>query len=75
MAELTKAEAQEEIKNLVDSAYASIKLAEALAQEHKLDFDFSVAYGMGGTYYGDASKIDSWHGRSQPGWVSSSEEC
>lgn len=72
MAELTREEARQEIQQLVESAYASINLAVALADEHTIEFDFSVAYGMGGYYYPEGSDGARYDGS---GWQSSSSSC
>lgn len=42
--------ANEEISNLLGEAHAKISEAEKIADDYKLDFTFSVAYGMGGWY-------------------------
>jgi hypothetical protein len=41
---------QEQIDGLVAEAYASLNAAEAIADKNFIEFDFDVAYGMGGTY-------------------------
>lgn len=48
---MNKEETQTEIKRLVAKAKEQITQAEALADKHGIIFDFSVAYGMGGSYY------------------------
>jgi hypothetical protein len=40
-----------EIDKLLDQAYAKITEAETLADQTGTRFDFSLRYGMGGTYY------------------------
>lgn len=74
MPETSKQQATQEIAHLVKSAYDNLALAQALADEHKLEFSFSPAYGMGGTYYGYPSE-DKWDYRDEPGWQSSSSTC
>ena len=54
---------------LLSTAEDIINLATGLADVHGFDLDFSVAYGMGGTYH---PKPSSWH---ESGWVSSSSTC
>lgn len=66
---MTKEEANKLISEKINAAYALITEASELADEHKLDFSFDVAYGMGGTYVGDPDK---WQ---EPGWNPSSQSC
>jgi hypothetical protein len=83
---MTKEEAAAKIKTLVDSAYATIGEAQKLADEHALSFEFSLGYGMGGTYAGVGSQEWVWyssdagcvetHGPFTQGeWYSSSARC
>lgn len=63
-------EAQKKIAELVETAHKAIKEAEQLAIEHQLTFDFSVSYGMGGTFYGDSK-----HEYLDTHWHPSSHSC
>lgn len=65
------------LKELVSTAEAALAEAELFAIKHGLEFSFSPAYGMGGTFYGsmeDSNKsyygIDNDHG-----WIASSQTC
>lgn len=49
--------------NFVAQAKVNLEAAQAIADEWGVDFSFSPAYGMGGTYYGNS------------GWNSSSQNC
>lgn len=69
MTQLTAEQAANEISRLLNDAYKSINKAEALANEHKLSFEFGVAYGLGGTYYGDEEERSEY---CADGWYSSS---
>lgn len=71
---MTREEANQEISRQVAAAYAALELAEALATAHKLDFSFNPSYGMGGHFYGDVEDLKYYY-RSEPGWVSSSQDC
>lgn len=44
-------EASAKIDELVNQAYALVRQAEALADEHMIGFDWSLGYGLGGFYY------------------------
>jgi hypothetical protein len=68
---MTKEEAVARIAVLVVAAEKNIREAEVLADEHGLDFSFSPAYGMGGTYYGEGHKYE-W---VEHGWNPSSMSC
>lgn len=70
---MTKNEARELINMKLNKVYKLVKECEALAEEHKVTFDLSVAYGMGGTYIPEGMK-GCWH-ESDSGWVSSSSMC
>lgn len=74
---LEKAKEEEEKKNAValiqaatNEAYAAIERAKALALKYDLSFEFSVEYGMGGTY----NEYQRGGGRSGA-WDSSSSMC
>ena len=69
---MTREEANKEIQALVARAYAAIRHAEEIADEHKLSFSFSPAYGMGGRYNGDP---DDWGYDQEDGWRASSHSC
>lgn len=68
-----KKQAQAQIAALVAEAKAKIKEAEAIADQHGLMFDFSLGYGMGGTYTGET--VDDWESSTQGEWQSSSSMC
>lgn len=75
----TKKEAAVEMATKVQLALALIKEAEALADEHGLDFSLNVAYGMGGWYTGKRNQED-WDSSDTVsiedyGWQSSSQSC
>jgi hypothetical protein len=72
MTQLTAQEANNEIARLCNEAYKLINQAEKLADEHKLSFDFGVAYGLGGTYIGDEEERSEY---CNDGWYSSSSSC
>lgn len=68
-----RAEAQKEAQRLVADARALLVEAEKIADEFGISFNFSVAYGMGGTYVG-CSKENAESGYDT-GWISSSNNC
>lgn len=68
---MTKEEAVSRIAVLVGAARENIHEAEIIADEHGLDFDFNLAYGMGGTYYGEGHEYE-W---VEHGWNPSSMSC
>lgn len=73
---MTREEANAAIAAHVTAAYASLAAAEALATEHKLSFNFSPAYGMGGTFKGELTdEMQKYYYMDEPGWVSSSATC
>ncbi len=67
---MDKAEAKTKIDELVKEAYAKITEAEELSEQSGLEFYFSPAYGMGGTYY---PENNAWE--VSPGWSASSQSC
>lgn len=67
-------QANQEIARLVSEAYAALEEASAIAIRWETEFSFSPSYGMGGTYYGYPD-TGGWNDRTEPGWVSSSNEC
>ena len=74
----TTKEASTEIACKVKLALALVKEAEALADEHGLEFEFSVSYGMGGWYNGKSQSED-WDSsdsyEDSHGWLGSSQSC
>lgn len=68
--------ASEKISSLVQQAKNTIAEAEKIADEYNIPFDFSLAYGMGGTYYpvreDDYDNSDDYY---EAGWNSSSSMC
>lgn len=69
-----KQEASKRIAGHVEKAYKEIEAAELLAKKFGLEFDFSVAYGMGGTFIG---KPEERYVRDElrEGWYPSSQSC
>lgn len=76
---LTSEQASKEISRLVSEAYAAIAQAEAIADAHELNFDFDLAYGMGGTYIGDKEQLERRRNYGTVGygsnWAPSSMSC
>lgn len=73
----SSAVAMSRINELVKQAHDLIAQAEKIADENKVTFDFSVEYGVGGTYYpkgGLGDHGEEWES-SYEGWVSSSSQC
>lgn len=75
MADMTKEEAAKLIDDKTTEAMNLIREAEAIADQYKLDFSFSVAYGMGGWYYGDPEDRDTEYDDEPDGWCPSSQSC
>ena len=67
-----KQDAIAKIAQFTKTAYEALGNAELLANEAGVSFDFSVEYGMGGTYYGNPD--DNYYNKRQ-GWQSSSSSC
>ena len=66
----------QQIRALVDEAEGLISEAEALAEEHGLEFTMNLGgYGMGGTYYSEAYIEREGLRYSEPGWNASSQSC
>lgn len=81
---LTAQEASKKISELLADARAAIAAAEALADEHSLEFGWDIAYGMGGSYMGKGVEAYGWDYEQRKEvykpleegrWVSSSENC
>jgi hypothetical protein len=78
MSQLTKEQAAAELTKLVTAVYDAVGEATAFADEHKLTFSIDIAYGMGGTYNGDAENryvpnyVDP---EDHDGWYPSSQSC
>lgn len=68
---LSADEARTKIYELTGTAHEAIKLACKLATEHKINFDFSVTYGMGGEFVGNPE----YNGDDHVGWYPSSHSC
>jgi len=66
---LTKEQASALIASKLELAYELIAECESIAEENKIDFKFSVAYGMGGWYMGSVNDDD------ENGWNPSSQNC
>ncbi len=69
---MPKNDIQKQIQKLCAEALEKVREAEKLATEHKLTFSFDVAYGMGGTFYGDETMRDEY---KEDGWYASSHSC
>ena len=63
-----------EIKEKLAAAYALIQECQDIADREKSSFNWELAYGMGGTYYGDPEEVNSY-GDKEAGWQSSSSDC
>lgn len=78
---MTKQEAYAKISALTAEAKAKVKEAGKIADDHGVDFSFSVSYGMGGTYKGQspvrraAREALGVSGTDDFGWSSSSSQC
>lgn len=81
--EFTKTDAERqaastEISKLVNEAKKLIRKAEKLATENRVDFSFSIAYGMGGYFDGgedyDPEDYDEDYVH-ETGWRASSQSC
>lgn len=68
--------AVKEINRLLDEAQDFVYKAEAIADEHGLEFSMNLGgYGMGGRYDGTPEgKLDEW-GDESDGWHASSQSC
>ena len=84
MTEYTEVEikqANADIANLIQQAYALLSQAETIADKYSLEFSFGVTYGAGATYYGKGSQSewnssdDDWSASDEEGWRASSEGC
>lgn len=62
-----------EIQQKMQMARTLIEEAQVIADEAQVSFSHKVAYGMGGTYFGDHESRE-YYGTSD-GWVSSSRMC
>lgn len=76
--QLSEREAHDRIAELVQQAYDALSEATRIADQHKIEFDFSPAYGMGGTYL-PAGSQDPWSASTdalpEGQWQSSSHSC
>jgi len=68
-------EKQRELNAMVSKVLSDLAACERFADEHKLSFSFSPAYGMGGHYYGDPEDRYSPYGDEPEGWSPSSQGC
>lgn len=80
-------EKRDTLKALVAEAYAAVGKAEKFATDNSMDFNFSIDYGMGGTFVGDKESVIAefkewndrepldWEIEERTGWVSSSANC
>lgn len=60
---------------LVQEVYDALRAAEDFAEEHKLGFSFSPAYGMGGYFDGEQVGGTNEWGDESDGWNPSSQSC
>ncbi len=78
MSDEAKKEAYEKIADALKVAQEKLEEAQALADEHSLEFTWDLAYGMGGTYEGKGT-MQGWgkdkKPRTEGEWVSSSSTC
>ncbi len=78
MSDEAKKAAIEKIAESLKIAQEKIEEAQALADEHALEFTWDLAYGMGGTYEGKGVMYG-WgkdkKPRTEGEWVSSSSTC
>lgn len=71
-----KREAAAKIEELTSQAQQLVWEAEALADEHGLEFTLDIGgYGMGGTYYSEKYHEEQGMRWSEPGWNASSQSC
>jgi len=64
MSDEQKKAVQAEIENKINQAQSLIAECEKLADQHKLHFDWDLAYGMGG-----------WYNGADGEWAASSQSC
>jgi hypothetical protein len=71
------AKKQQELNKMVAKVMDDLRACEKFADEHKLGFSFSPAYGMGGYYNGDPEeRYDPYgYGDEPPAWSPSSVGC
>lgn len=73
---MNKREVISQIASKVDLAMSLIRDAESIADENDVSFNFSLGYGVGGTYYPRSwSSSDCVIGGMESGWVSSTGQC
>jgi hypothetical protein len=68
-------EKQRELNAMVSKVLEDLNKCEAFADEHKLSFHFSPAYGMGGYYEGNPEERYSEYGDDPQAWQPSSQGC
>lgn len=69
-------EAAKKISELISKAQSLVYEAEALADEHGLEFSMDIGgYGMGGTYYSAKYLEESGSRWREEGWNASSQSC
>lgn len=66
---------EEQINSKLAQVDALIKECEEMAIKEGLDFELSVAYGMGGTFYGKDKPDYYGTNSADAGWVASSHTC
>lgn len=73
---ITAKEAANQIAKLISEAQSLVYEAEALADEHGLQFDMDIGgYGMGGTYYSAKYLEETGYRWREEGWNASSQSC
>lgn len=73
---MNKEEAITAIAEKTKQAEALIRECEVLANEHEIVFEFSLAYGMGGTFYPKGwDNSGCYPDEDDSGWMSSSQQC
>ncbi len=72
---MNEQDATAQIAVLVKEAKEKIREAEKIAEESNVEFDFQVAYGMGGTYIPLKYGTECGYDKDETGWRSSSHNC
>jgi hypothetical protein len=77
--DLSAEDAKALLDEQIQAAYEAVAKAEAIADKYGLNFNFSVAYGMGGRYIGDQEQrteyVDDDYYDADLGWRPSSHSC
>lgn len=75
MTEITKQEANKLLAAKVAEFEKCLAEAEAIADEHGLEFHIEPCYGAGAYYTGKTKTEDEWQESDEGGWTSSSQSC